>query len=130
MTTPKRLVAEFLARQRSHRTADEIRAGVQRREPSVSTSTIYRILEEFDELGVVSHSHAGGNAAVYHLADVEHAHLHCEDCGKIFEVPSSHLDDLAKQLRGAYGFNLDRHHVALSGRCDRCENIRRAKVKS
>ena len=114
VTTPKRLVAEYLARQRSHRTADEIRAGVQRREPSVSTSTVYRILEEFGELGVVLHSHAGGNAAVYHLADVEHVMAHEMVHMVLFKRGHSKwyahgpsFKAFSKRVCSAFGFNLE-----------------------
>lgn len=129
VTTPKRLVAEVLAAAQGHLTADDIRLAVQRNAPTVSTSTVYRILDEFDELGIVLHSHAGGQAAVYHLADAVHAHLHCESCGQVVEVPADHLESLARRLRSDHGFVLDRHHVALSGTCAGCVAKASGKVK-
>jgi Fur family ferric uptake transcriptional regulator len=101
--------------------AEEITTAVQRRRPDVSPSTIYRILEEFEELKVIVHSHLGQSAAVYHLSGVVHGHLTCEGCGQTLEISASHFDALSKDLQKSYGFVLDRHHVAISGWCSNCQ---------
>jgi Fur family ferric uptake transcriptional regulator len=94
---------------------------VQQRQPEVSPSTIYRILEEFEELKVVVHSHLGQSAAVYHLSGAVHGHLTCEECERTVQIPASHFDALSKDLQKSYGFLLDRHHVAISGWCALCQ---------
>lgn len=120
VTTAKRTVAEVLTEVGGDLTADILTSAVQTRHPEVSQSTIYRILEEFEELGIVVHAHLGQSAAVYHLAGSVHAHLTCEVCKRTFEIPATHFDALSEALRAAYGFELDRHHVALSGTCSTC----------
>jgi len=120
VTVAKRTVAEVLVGAKGHLTVDEITSAVQRRRPEVSPSTIYRILEEFEELDLVVHAHLGQPAAVYHLAGIVHGHLTCEECQVTVEIPSSHFDALSRDLLSRYGFQLDRHHVALSGRCEHC----------
>jgi Fur family ferric uptake transcriptional regulator len=101
---------------------------VQERLPDVSPSTVYRILEEFEELNIVVHAHLGQHAAVYHLAGAVHGHLTCEDCHATFEIPADHFDALSKKLLTTYGFRLDRHHVALSGACATCQAVRHATI--
>ncbi|MDE3007715.1 MAG: transcriptional repressor [Acidobacteriota bacterium] len=128
VTAAKRTVAEVLVAARGHLTADEITSAVQRERPEVSPSTIYRILEEFEELELVVHAHLGQPAAVYHLAGVVHGHLTCEVCQRTVEIPSSHFDALSRELLARYGFQLDRHHLALSGRCRDCRNARAGVV--
>ncbi|HEY5104595.1 MAG TPA: Fur family transcriptional regulator [Acidimicrobiales bacterium] len=125
VTVAKRTVAEVLAGAPGHLTADEITFAVQQRLPDVSPSTVYRILEEFEELSIVVHAHLGKQAAVYHLAGVVHGHLTCEDCRGTFEIPAAHFDALSKKLLTTYGFKLDRHHVALSGTCSTCQSLHR-----
>ena len=120
VTVAKRTVAHVLAHASGHLTADEITLAVQRLRPEVSPSTIYRILEEFEELDLVVHAHLGQPAVVYHLTGVVHGHLTCEQCQTTVEIPSSHFDALSRVLLSHYGFQLDRHHVALSGRCAFC----------
>jgi Fe2+ or Zn2+ uptake regulation protein len=128
VTVAKRTVAEVLASAPGHLTTDEITLAVQERLPDVSPSTVYRILEEFEELNIVVHAHLGQHAAVYHLAGAVHGHLTCEDCHATFEIPAAHFDPLSKKLLTTYGFRLDRHHVALSGTCETCQTLRHATI--
>ncbi len=125
VTVAKRTVAEVLVTTNRHLTADEITTLVQEREPDVSPSTIYRILEEFESLKIVVHAHLGQTAAVYHLAGAVHGHLTCEHCGVTLEIPAAHFDALSKDLQRSYGFLLDRHHVAISGTCEKCQSASR-----
>lgn len=126
ITVAKRVVADVLVRARGHLTADEITVAVQERRPEVSPSTVYRILEEFEDLGIVVHAHLGQQAAVYHLSGAAHGHLTCEVCKTTFEIPAGHFDALSRKLLSTFGFTLDRHHVALSGTCTHCRSKRHA----
>lgn len=128
VTIAKRTVAEVLIAARGHLTADELTVAVQKRRPDVSPSTIYRILEEFEDLEIVVHAHLSQSAAVYHLAGAVHAHLTCERCHETLEIPATHFDTLSKDLQKTYGFSLDRHHVAISGICARCQSLRHHDV--
>src|SRR5580692_1076141 len=120
-TVAKRTVAEVLVAADGHLTADEITHEVQKRQPDVSPSTVYRILEEFETLQIVVHAHLDQHAAVYHLAGAVHGHLTCDVCGATFEIPAAHFDALSKDLMRTFGFMLDRHHVAVTGTCEYCQ---------
>ena len=126
VTAAKRTVAQVLVSAPSHLTAEEIASAVARQRPDVSPSTIYRILDEFEELRIVVHAHLGQSAAVYHLAGAVHGHLVCERCTSTTEIPAAHFDQLSKNLLTTYGFVLDRHHVAISGLCASCHHAGRA----
>jgi Fur family ferric uptake transcriptional regulator len=121
VTVPKRTVAEVLVESSGHLTADQITQAVQELRPEVSQSTVYRILEEFEDLEIVVHSHMAQHAAVYHLAGSIHGHLICSECGASFEIPAAHFDALSKDLQRTFGFLLDRHHVAITGVCSPCQ---------
>jgi Fur family ferric uptake transcriptional regulator len=124
VTNGKRAVADVLHNTPAHLTVEEIVLAVREIEAEINQSTVYRILEEFEEMGLVVHSHLGANAAVYHLAGQSHAHLVCDNCGTTQEVPAARFDQLARELLEEFGFTLDRHHVALSGLCANCrENV-------
>jgi Fe2+ or Zn2+ uptake regulation protein len=125
VTVAKRTVAEVLVAAPGHLTAEEITQEVQSRQPEVSPSTVYRILEEFEALQIVVHAHLDQHAAVFHLAGAVHGHLSCDECGATFEVPAAHFDALSKDLMRNFGFMLDRHHMAVTGRCEYCQANRR-----
>src|SRR5664280_1101297 len=124
VTVARRTVAEVLVAATGHLTAEEITQEVQSRQPDVSPSTVYRILEEFEAMQIVVHAHLDQHAAVYHLAGAVHGHLTCEQCGATFEIPAAHFDVLSKDLQKTFGFLLDRHHVAITGTCAYCQDQR------
>jgi Fe2+ or Zn2+ uptake regulation protein len=125
VTVAKRTVAEVLVAAPGHLTAEEITLEVQSRQPDVSPSTVYRILEELEALQIVVHAHFDQHAAVFHLAGAVHGHLSCDQCGATFEVPAAHFDALSKDLMRTFGFMLDRHHMAVTGTCEYCQANRR-----
>jgi Fe2+ or Zn2+ uptake regulation protein len=125
VTVAKRTVAEVLVAAPGHLTAEEITQEVQSRQPDVSPSTVYRILEELEALQIVVHAHLDQHAAVFHLAGAVHGHLSCDECGATFEVPAVHFDALSKDLMRTFGFMLDRHHMAVTGTCEYCQANRR-----
>lgn len=104
-----------------HATPDAICAEVQRTASSVNLSTVYRTLELLEELDLVSHTHLGHGAPIYHAAhERNHLHLVCGVCGKITEAAASCADPLVERLRGDFGFETDVAHFALFGRCAEC----------
>ncbi|HEX9855524.1 MAG TPA: Fur family transcriptional regulator [Acidimicrobiia bacterium] len=96
-------------------------------EPPIDQSTVYRTLETLERAGIVTHTHMGHGALVYHLADEPpHQHLLCVDCGKTLGVPEDELIRLFDEITARTGFVADPTHVAISGRCADCMGDRRA----
>lgn len=121
VTTPRRAVlAALLDEHRRHLSAEELAEAVQVTHPEVHLSTVYRTLEAFEQLGVVTHVHLGHGRAIYHLTDDLHHHAACERCGRVLQLPDSIFADLHDALVTSYGFELDAHHFALVGRCRDC----------
>jgi Fur family ferric uptake transcriptional regulator len=119
-TASRQAIVEAISEAGSHLTADEIAQRVHRRFPSVNLSTVYRTLDTLTDLGIIDHVHFGHGRAVYHLTDEAHQHLVCEECGEIEELPAARLRPLIRMLDRDYGFELDRRHFAIVGRCRSC----------
>lgn len=124
VTTARRALVTALVQARGHVTADDLAAMVQKAQPDVHLSTIYRSLDVLEQIGVVDHVHLGHGRAVYHLADEPHQHLVCEVCGAVVEVPDATFAALARTLRGRYGFTIRPNHFAVLGRCEACADLR------
>ncbi len=105
-----------------HPTAEQLTADVQRHQPDVHPSTVYRFLEELEELGVIDHTHLGHGPAVYHFTDDRHHHLVCERCGSVVEVADEAFAGLRRHLRREVGFELRTRHFAVPGLCGRCRS--------
>jgi Fur family ferric uptake transcriptional regulator len=123
MTPQRQFVLEALL-DLGHATPEQICQHVQRATPTVNITTIYRNLELLENLGVVRHTHLGHGAPTYSVSEHEHVHLVCHLCSRVEEVPLEVMDELAGTLRARYGFELDASHLALSGTCRACEDIR------
>ena len=119
--TPARQLVLSAVLALEHATPDAICAEVQRTASSVNLSTVYRTLELLEELDLVSHTHLGHGAPIYHAAhERDHLHLVCGACGKITEASAECADTLVERLRGQFGFETDVPHFALFGRCADC----------
>ena len=119
--TPARQLVLSAVLALEHATPDAICAEVQRTASSVNLSTVYRTLELLEELDLVSHTHLGHGAPIYHAAhERNHLHLVCGSCGKITEAAADCADTLVERLRGQFGFETDVPHFALFGRCADC----------
>jgi Fur family ferric uptake transcriptional regulator len=120
VTAAKRAVVTVLARSEEHLTADDLIERVTANSPSTAPSTVYRVLQQLEDIGAVEHVHAGREPAFYHLREIGHPHLVCNDCGAIIDVPDRLLAPLRAEALRHYGFVVDTHHAAILGRCATC----------
>lgn len=120
VTTSRRLLLHCLFDHSGHRTAEELAAQVHEMAPDVHLSTIYRNLDDLEQLGVIVHAHLGHGPATYHLASDNHGHLVCEGCGATEEAPHEFFESLSDAADGEYGFVVDPRHFAVLGRCRAC----------
>jgi Fur family ferric uptake transcriptional regulator len=119
MTAPRQLVLEAV-RRLGHATPEQLHSAVTQTAAGINLTTIYRTLELFEEMGLVTHTHLSHGAPTYHAADDEHAHLVCRGCGSVSEISTDTLAPLAAQLEADRGFRADVGHVALFGVCADC----------
>lgn len=119
--TPARQLVLSAVSVLEHATPDAICAEVQRTASSVNLSTVYRTLELLEELGLVTHTHLGHGAPIYHAAaEQQHLHLVCRVCGRVTEAQPDVADPLVEKLRVEQGFEIDVAHFAIFGRCAEC----------
>lgn len=120
--TPQRLVILGALRPGEHLSADEVFARVEGRLPGMNRSTVYRTLELFRDLGLVSETDLGEGARQFELLSGRHHHLICRACGHQAELE----DDLVAPLRDAiaarHNFAASIDHLAVFGLCPACES--------
>jgi Fur family transcriptional regulator, ferric uptake regulator len=120
ITRSLRDVLGVLASGPDHLTAGDVLERLREEDPRVQVSTVYRTLERLSAWGVVEHVHLGHGALAYHLRPEPHAHLVCESCGIVLDIPGAVLDPVADTVDKRHGFTLRTGHVALSGWCEDC----------
>jgi Fe2+ or Zn2+ uptake regulation protein len=128
VTRARQAVIEVLDSTDEHLAADEIVARVEASAPGVHRATVYRALATLGDLGLVTHTHVGGSATVYHLAvptpstqaAAMHAHLQCTNCQAVIDISADALDSLIARADRDVGFLVEPHHAALLGLCADC----------
>jgi Fur family transcriptional regulator, ferric uptake regulator len=87
----------------------------------VGVATIYRVLSQFEESGIVQKLNFENNQAVYELCGLEHHdHLVCVKCNKIIEFQDDVIEQHQLQIAKKYGFELTDHSLYLYGLCKNC----------
>jgi Fur family transcriptional regulator, ferric uptake regulator len=135
VTRARQAIIEVLDSTDEHLAADEIVARAEASAPGVHRATVYRALATLGDLGLVTHTHVGGSATVYHLAvtvpttqaATTHAHLQCTNCLNVIDVPVAVLDSLISQVDREVGFLVEPHHAALLGLCADCRPLPRSE---
>ena len=121
--TPQRLmVLEQVEAAEGHVSAEEICQRIRRRYPNLNISTVYRTLELMKELSLVTETDMGDGRVRFHAIDKgHHHHLVCSVCGQVTDLAEEELTPISELLETRYGFHADLHHLAIFGRCARCQ---------
>ncbi|MHA3702814.1 Fur family transcriptional regulator [Jatrophihabitans sp. YIM 134969] len=114
--TQQRLEVLAAVRHLGHATPEQIHETVS----DADLTTVYRTLDLLEELGFVRHAHLGHGAPSYRPADDDHIHVVCHRCGRVLDVDADLVDDLADRLHATRGFQLDRGHFTVFGKCAEC----------
>ena len=103
-------------------TAYEIEAALRDSGRSVGRASVYRILDELEEVGVVTKVELGRGQAGYEPARPEHHHHHivCESCGRVQPFDDAGLEEAIGRVPADGGFEITGHEVILRGRCRDC----------
>ena len=121
--TPQRLmILEAVEHSRNHVSAEEIFDQVKAKYPYINISTIYRTLELFRDLSIVTETDLGGVKRYHPAGHGRHHHLVCRLCGSLTELDQDILAPLQGQILREHGFRADLTHLAILGRCARCQD--------
>lgn len=123
VTVPTVLVACILAETDRHLTADDVIDELERRNPGIAASTVYRVLQRLADMGVLEPVRSGAGPSFYHLLERAHTHLVCSVCGRVFDLDpraEAALRALSAIVLAEHDFEFQPHHAALLGRCTAC----------
>ena len=114
----RRQVIELLAAEKCALTALEMDGRL-----AAGRASIYRTLEQLEQLRLVQRIDAGGDAAGYERLDHSghHHHLVCRECGLLAPFADPALERAIATVSRTAEFEVDSHDVVLRGRCPRCQ---------
>ncbi len=84
----------------------------------VGLATVYRVLTQFEQAGLLSRHHFESGKAVFELNQgSHHDHLVCLDCGLVEEFYDEEIERRQHSIAHDRGFTLAEHALALYGNC-------------
>ena len=122
VTLPRLKILEVLESSSSHHlSAEDIYRVLIEQNEEVGVATIYRVLSQFEESGIVQKLNFENNQAGYELCGAEHHdHLVCVKCNKIIEFQDDVIEKHQIQIAKKHGFDLTDHSLYLYGLCEDC----------
>jgi Fur family transcriptional regulator, peroxide stress response regulator len=109
-------ILEFLKNVQHHPTVDDIYQRLVGELPTLSKTTVYNVLNLFEEKQLVKSLIFDKAITRYELIEDQHAHFQCKDCGNVFDIPSPKV--VLPRLH--HGFTVVEEEVLLKGLCPDC----------
>ena len=101
-----------------HLSAEDVYKMLLTENLDVGLATVYRVLTQFEQAGLLSRNHFETGKAVFELNQgTHHDHLVCLDCGRVEEFFDEEIEKRQHQIAKDHGFNLSEHVLALYGSC-------------
>jgi Fur family ferric uptake transcriptional regulator len=115
VTMPRLKVLEVLEQAEPHHlSAEDVYKRLLRVDESISITTIYRVLTQFEQSGIVERHNFDDGHAVYELAsETHHDHMVDLDSGSVTEFVNERIEDLQREIAAEHGYELVHHEMVL-----------------
>lgn len=118
-TVPRLKILEVFQRgTQRHMTAEDVYRILLQEHADVALATVYRVLTQFEQAGILLRSHFESDKAVYELDEGQHHdHLVCLDCGRVEEFYDAEIEKRQHAVAKAKGFAIADHALSLYAHC-------------
>jgi Fur family ferric uptake transcriptional regulator len=121
-TLPRLKVLEIFQRSSEegvrHMSAEDVYKALMTEHIDVGLATVYRVLTQFEQAGLLARNHFEGGRAMFELNEgPHHDHLVCLTCGRVEEFVDAEIEKRQRKVAEARGFSLHGHALALYGDC-------------
>lgn len=127
-TLPRLKILELFQKTgRRHLSADEVYKILLNEDIDIGLATVYRVLTQFEQAGVLARNNFEQGKAVFELNEgTHHDHLVCLQCGRVEEFYDADIERRQQKIAKDRGFALQDHALAMYGNCtkDNCEHRR------
>ena len=112
-----------------HISAEDVYKLLLEQHEEIGLATVYRVLNQFDDAGIVTRHHFEGGKSVFELAHKKHHdHLVCLKCGKVVEFEDDVIEQRQLDVTKKHKMKLTNHSLYLYGECEdveACESFRK-----
>ena len=129
VTLPRLKILEILENNSlRHMSAEDVYKLLIQEDADIGLATIYRVLTQFEQAGLVKRHHFEGGHAVFELERGEHHdHMVDVDSGKVVEFVSPEIEKLQHDIAEQNGYEIVGHSLVIyvkSARKDKSVNGR------
>ncbi len=118
VTLPRLKILEVLQEPDNHHvSAEDLYKRLIDMGEEIGLATVYRVLNQFDDAGIVTRHNFEGGKSVFELTQQHHHdHLICLDCGKVIEFSDDSIELRQREIASRHGIRLTNHSLYLYGR--------------
>ena len=121
LTPQRQMILRYLKETHEHPTADQVYGHVSQQFDGISMATVYNTLHRLKELGAIRELSYGDMASRYDGNDSEHAHLVCESCGEVRDVPCPPQQAMGmEELAASEDYAVFSYRLEYYGLCASC----------
>jgi Fur family ferric uptake transcriptional regulator len=116
-------ILELLDEQRCALSAVEIEQALLERRREVSRASVYRVMDELEEIGLVQRVEIGQGMVRYEPVrhgPGHHHHLVCDHCGRLEPFTDEGLERAIKRVSERLSLRVSEHEIVLHGACESC----------
>ena len=101
-----------------HMSADDIYRLLMQEGVDIGLATVYRVLTQFEQAGLLKRHHFESGKAVFELNQGgHHDHLVCLQCGRVEEFYDAEIEKRQERIAHERGFAIHEHSLSLYADC-------------
>lgn len=122
-TAQRELILEVFLSTEDHLSSEDLYWLVQKEDPNVGQTTVYRTLKLLTDAGLAREVRLGDGRTYYehHFDHDHHDHMICTECGKVIEFFSAEIEELQDEMADKFNFKPTHHSLRILGICDECQ---------
>ncbi len=118
-TLPRLKILELFEKSKErHLSAEDVYKILITTGEDVGLATVYRVLTQFEEAGLLSRHHFESGKAVFEINEgTHHDHIVCVKCGRVEEFYDEEIEKRQQQAAESRGFKMQEHSLMIYGIC-------------
>lgn len=123
VTLPRLKILQILEQSKQHHlSAEDVYKALLDTGEDIGLATVYRVLTQFEEAGLVVRHHFEGGQSVFEMdSGVHHDHLVCVKCGRVEEFVDNLIEKRQEEIAKQAGYTITDHSLNIYGICERCQ---------
>lgn len=115
VTLPRVKILQILENSdQRHLSAEDVYKALLEAGEDVGLATVYRVLTQFEDAGLVVRHNFDGGHSVFELDRGEHHdHMVCVESGKVIEFHDERIEALQEEIAEKHGYEITGHNLVL-----------------